>query len=437
MADWPPKRAAAFTVTFPIYDADGDLVSAAATLDSEVSKDAGTFTDVTAEATEIATTSGMYTLALTATEMTADIVATITKTTTAGAKTAVNVMYTAARQLIDLAFPAVSGRSLAVDASGRVDLGLWVGVAPSALITGRVDANAQVVGDKTGYALTAAEQDGIVDKVWDELLSAHVAAGSFGRAAQPIRDGTAAGGAVGSITLDAAASAVDDFYNDAVVQITGATGVGQARLILDYVGATKVASVSPNWITAPDATSVFVIRPAARVDVATWLGAVVNALLTGRVDVSAGAMQTGVIIAAAFAAGAIDAAAIATDAIGSLEFAQAAADKVWASVTRNLTALGFVLAAADIGVDAIGASELAVDAANEIADAIMTRASSNWEATAPVKSLGAAVMKAVHRIRDNVGTLEIYRSDGLTIHASQVVTADATLNPVDELTGAV
>ena len=25
MADWPAKRAAAFTVTFPIYDNDGDL----------------------------------------------------------------------------------------------------------------------------------------------------------------------------------------------------------------------------------------------------------------------------------------------------------------------------------------------------------------------------------------------------------------------------
>ena len=66
------------------FDADGDLVTAAASLDSEVSKDGGTFTDCTNEASEIATSSGIYTLALTATEMNADIVATITKTATAG-----------------------------------------------------------------------------------------------------------------------------------------------------------------------------------------------------------------------------------------------------------------------------------------------------------------------------------------------------------------
>lgn len=75
--------------------------------------------------------------------------------------------------------PATAGRQLVVDASGRIDLGSWLGAAPAALtangylqaivlrwltdnaggtpnalITNRVDANAQVVGDKTGYALT-------------------------------------------------------------------------------------------------------------------------------------------------------------------------------------------------------------------------------------------------------------------------------------------
>ena len=33
---------------------------------------------------------------------------------------------------------------------------------------------------KTGYALTSAEQDAIVDKVWDEVQSGHVTAGTFG-----------------------------------------------------------------------------------------------------------------------------------------------------------------------------------------------------------------------------------------------------------------
>lgn len=88
-----PFRNLAYRLLFTIRDADGDLVTGAATLDSEVSKDCGTFADCTNEATEIATSSGVYFLDLTASEMDADSVAIITKTSTAGAKTAVNVLY--------------------------------------------------------------------------------------------------------------------------------------------------------------------------------------------------------------------------------------------------------------------------------------------------------------------------------------------------------
>ncbi len=88
-----PAKNAAYRVTFPIYDADGDLVTGAAGLDSEVSKDAGTFADCTNEATEIATASGMYYLDLTSTEMNADTVAVIVKTSTSGAKTTALVFY--------------------------------------------------------------------------------------------------------------------------------------------------------------------------------------------------------------------------------------------------------------------------------------------------------------------------------------------------------
>lgn len=85
-------------------------------------------------------------------------------------------------------------------------------------------------------------------------------------------------------------------------------------------------------------------------------------------------------------------------------------------------------------VDAVGGA-LSSTERNAIADAIMVRASSNWEAAAPVKSLGVAVMKACHRTRDNAGTLEIYRSNGSTLHASQAITTDAGNDPIDELGG--
>lgn len=88
-----PIKNQAYRVTFPIFDADGDLVSGAAGLDSEYSGDAGTFADCTNEATEIATSSGMYYLDLEAAEMNYDTVAIIVKTTTTGAKTTPIVLY--------------------------------------------------------------------------------------------------------------------------------------------------------------------------------------------------------------------------------------------------------------------------------------------------------------------------------------------------------
>ena len=88
-----PGKNAAYRVTFPIFDNDGDLVAGAAALDSEISKDGGTFADCTNEATQIATNSGMYFLDLTAAEMNADTVAIIVKTSSSDAKTTPIVLY--------------------------------------------------------------------------------------------------------------------------------------------------------------------------------------------------------------------------------------------------------------------------------------------------------------------------------------------------------
>ena len=218
---------------FPILDADGDLVTAAAALDTEISKDSGTFADATNEATEVATSSGMYFIDLTATEMDAVSVGGITKTTTAGAKT-------------------------------------------------------------TPWAL-------------------------YPRILPFIRSATAQAGAAGTITLDASASAKDDFYLGCLVGVDGLTGVGQIREITDYVGSTKVASVIPNWTTTPDATSTFKIYLTEKacslaawagtqltdpttvgrpdVNLQRWLDVAPLALVAQRVEARASAMTTGLITA--------------------------------------------------------------------------------------------------------------------------------------------
>jgi hypothetical protein len=91
-----------------------------------------------------------------------------------------------------------------------------------------------------------------------------------------IRSNTAQGGASNTITLDASASATDDFYKGDSIYITTGTGALQPRLITGYVGSTKVATVSPDWTTAPDNTSVFQIFPGIASNLAMVKGTVVT-----------------------------------------------------------------------------------------------------------------------------------------------------------------
>ena len=100
-------------------DADGDLVTGATGLDSEVSKDGGTFTDCTSEATEIATSSGVYYLDMTSTEMNADTVAIIVKTSSSGAKTTVIVLYPAEATDIPVNVTGWNGTAVATPAKTR------------------------------------------------------------------------------------------------------------------------------------------------------------------------------------------------------------------------------------------------------------------------------------------------------------------------------
>lgn len=58
------------------------------------------------------------------------------------------------------------------------------------------------------------------------------------------------------ITLAADASAVHDYYNGMWIEIVGGTGVKEARLITDYDGSTKIATVA-TWDVTPDSSSIY------------------------------------------------------------------------------------------------------------------------------------------------------------------------------------
>lgn len=193
-----PTKNAAYRVTFPILDADGDLVTGATGLDSEVSKDGGTFADCTNEATEIATSSAMYYLDLTSTEMNADTVAVIVKTSSSGAKTTVLVFY-----------PQEAGDLIASIGSG--------GLTADSL-DATVQARLGIVAYGTAQAATGT-----------------------------------------TLQLASASAFANDELIGAVAVITGgSTGVGQSRVITDYVSSTDTATVD-TWTTTPTGTITYVV----------------------------------------------------------------------------------------------------------------------------------------------------------------------------------
>jgi hypothetical protein len=64
-----------------------------------------------------------------------------------------------------------------------------------------------------------------------------------------VHSGTAQAGTSTSLTLAAGASAVDDAYNNHAALAVSGAGSAQERNITDYIGATKVAAISPRWST--------------------------------------------------------------------------------------------------------------------------------------------------------------------------------------------
>lgn len=226
-----PRKNVAYRVAFPGLKSDGSLITTGTGMDSEVSKDQGTFVDCTNEATEIATTSGIYYLDLTSAEMDADMVVVKCTWTNSLALTTVLALYPQEADDIRVNPTYWNGGAIpAVTVTGvpKVDVADWLGVAPNALMRGKVDAANAL------YSATAT-----------------------------------AGGAL-NITFPAGASAIDTFYRSSLIQIVGGTGIGQARFILDYNGTTKIATVHRAWLTNPDATSVFVVVPWA--DLGTSMG---------------------------------------------------------------------------------------------------------------------------------------------------------------------
>jgi hypothetical protein len=271
-------------------------------------------------------------------------------------------------------------------------------VTATAIATAAIDADA-IATDAIGAAEFAADAIAeIADSIWDEALSGHVAAGSFGRAGQIIRDGTAQAGGSNTITLDAGASAVDEFYTGLLIHLIGGTGAGGVRMIFEYNGTTKVATISPVWETDPNGTTTFVIRPVGPAEVDMWRRDIPFNLVSGDVPVIVDVMGANTVTAAAIADAAIDNATFA----------------------------------ADVGSTAIGTNVIGIAAKKGVVDAINvdTYAEPGQEAppatTTLVKKIGYLYKAFRNRITQTSTTLKLFADDATTVDQKATVSDDAT-----------
>ncbi len=321
-----PIKNTAYRVYFPILDADGDLVTGAATLDSERSLDGAAFADCTNEATEIATSSGVYYLDLTAAEMNTDCTVVIVKTSTVGAKTTVLTLYPVEAGDIGVDVTAWNGTAVATPGTAGIPEVNIKNIANAAVSTStaQLGVNAVQAGGTawgSGAVTAAAIADGAIDAATfaaGAINAAAIAADAITAAKVAADVGAEIAGAVWN--EDATAHQTQGSFGQAIGDPVSDTNTLYKAVVTDATGATVGVDV-----VALKAETVTILADTDNIQ--TRLPA---ALVSGRMDSSIGAVASGVIAAGSFAAGALDA--------------------VWSTTTRILTAGTNIVLAKGTGV---------------------------------------------------------------------------------------
>lgn len=335
-----PVKNQAYRVTVPILDADGDLVTGATGLDSEVSKDGAAFADCTNEATEIGS-SGLYTLDLTSTEMNADTVVIIVKTTSSGAKTTPIVMYPNEAGDIDVDVTAFGGTA-GTFSGGRPEVNTshaagtaWnSGAIGAATLAADTITAAKIATDAIGSdELAATGIAEIADAVWDEAMSGHLTVGTYGQWARShgltgeVND---AGATTTTFIVDGFTEATADHFNGSVITFTSGACLGQSRVINDYIVTTQQIVLGEALTDAPADNDDFVIQPGS-VFIGGTLAQIARlfvTLLNTSGQLQAETIEDATITAAKFAA----------DAITSTVLAASAVDEFWDEAMTEISA---------------------------------------------------------------------------------------------------
>lgn len=376
-----PRKNIAYRVTFPLLDADGDLVTGAASLDSEVSIDGGAFADCTSEATEIATSSGVYFLDLTAGEMNGDTIAVIVKTATAGAKTTTIVMYPEEVGDYRADVVQISGDATAAD-------------------------NAEAFFDGTGYAgtnnviPTVTTVNGLAANV---ITAASIAADAI--TAAKVADGTIDAATFAAGAINAAAIAADAITDAKVAaDVTIASVTGSVGSVVGLTASNLDATVSSRLAPTVAARTLDVsVAGNAGID---W-GNIDNPTTA---QILSGTTIDNVTIVSNLANGSVSALAIATDAID--------ADAIAASAVAEIQSGLSTLTTAQVNAEVVDA--LATD----------TYAEPGQAAPAATASLASKINYLYKFLRNKITqtstTLSVFDDAGTVVDQKATVSDDGT-----------
>lgn len=372
-----PLKNTAYRVYFAIWDADGDLVTGATGLDSEVSKDGGTFADCANEATEIATSSGMYYLDLTSTEMNADAVCVIVKTSSSGAKTTPIVLYPEETGDINVDVTGWNGTAVATpDTAGypKVTHKTGTGTGEVTLTSGRINADLTHIATAAVSTTTAQLGVNVVQISGDSVAADNLEAaadgtgynlggGSVVAASVTGNVGGNVTGSVGSVAtggITAASIAADaigasELAADAATEIATAVWALATRTVTAATNITSTGAAVPitaGGLVSADVTAISTDTVAANNAESffdgTGYAGTGNAIPTvgvtgsvsgnvlGDVEGSVAAVAAGGITASSIATGAIDADALATDAVTEI------AAGIWDRLTSALTTVSSI-----------------------------------------------------------------------------------------------
>lgn len=277
---WQARYGVAETFDFKLYNADGTLDVDEVDGGTEVSVSCNEGAETTAT-NDFVDEGTFYSIALTATEMQCERITVVVAATTT------EVFFI---QTLDNASAMTPMIVQTGDSFARLGVA-GAGLTAIDLPDQTMNITGSITGNLSGSvgSVTAVSSGAITE------ASFATTAGSF----EPlgiVDQGTAQGATATTLQLRSAATFADDELNGNEILITGGSaGIGQTRLITDYVSATDTATVA-TWTTTPSGTITYQVRT----DTATG----------GSVSIGVGG-----IAANSFAAGAIDATAIATGAI--------------------------------------------------------------------------------------------------------------------------